>query len=285
MISAAEAHLIWEQGYVPEHVPGYATAVSGADPFLSGPYLCYLKQDHLIFVGYRLPRSEESGDMVEELDRAVRSCRPHFLTVLGESPSTLPLQVLKDEADWHYRIDFAQWRLTQNTRNMISRAGRELAVEVGKALGPAHMDLIATFAATHQIDLQTELLHGSIPHYLASSPTVLAFTARERGGGIAAFDIAEFGSRDYAFYMFNFRCRKRNVPGASDLLLHEIIEQARGQGKRFLNMGLGINDGVSFFKKKWGAEPFLPYRYRLYALQRPTVFKAILEGFWMHNHR
>jgi hypothetical protein len=85
--------------------------------------------------------------------------------------------------------------------------------------------------------------------------------------------------------MFNFRCRKRNVPGASDLLLHEIIEQARGQGKRFLNMGLGINDGVSFFKKKWGAEPFLPYRYRLYALQRPTVFKAILEGFWMHNHR
>jgi hypothetical protein len=285
MISAAEARLIWEHGYVPEHIPDYVMAVSGADPFLCGPYLCYLKRDHLIFVGYRLPRSDESADMVGVIDRTTRSCKPSYLAVLGESPPTLPLQMLKDEADWYYRIDFSRWRMPQKTRNMISRAERELSIEEGKSLGPEHLDLIAAFARTRQIDAQTELLHGSIPHYLALAPTSLAFTARGRGGDIVAFDIAEFGAQDYAFYMFNFRSRERHVPGASDLLVSEIMEKARSQGKRFLNMGLGINDGVSFFKKKWGAEPFLRYRYRLYAHFRPTVFKAILDRFWSHAHR
>jgi hypothetical protein len=284
MISAAEAHFIWEHGYVPEHVPGYVTAVSGADPFLCGPYLCYMKRDHLIFVGYHLPGSEESGDMAGEVEKATRTYKPNHLAVLGESSAIVPLQVLRDEADCYYRIDFSRWRLPQKVRNMISRAGRELSIEEGKALGPEHLDLIAAFARTHQIDPQTESLYASIPHYLASAPAALAFTARERGGGIVAFDVAEFGTRDYAFYMFNFRRREQHVPGASDLLLYEIMEKARTQGKQFLNMGLGISDGVSFFKRKWGAEPFLSYRYRLYALHRPTLFRAILERVWSHGH-
>jgi hypothetical protein len=166
---------------------------------------------------------------------------------------------------------------------MISRAGRELSVEEGKAISPDHLDLIAAFTRTHQLDPQTESLYRSIPHYLASVPTALALTARGLGGGIVAFDIAEFGTRDYAFYMFNFRSREQHVPGASDLLLYEIMEKARTQGKKFLNMGLGINDGVSFFKRKWGAQPFLSYRYRLYALHRPTLFRAILEKVWNHG--
>jgi hypothetical protein len=26
-----------------------------------------------------------------------------------------------------------------------------------------------------------------------------------------------------------------------------------------MNLGLGVSDGIRFFKRKWGAEPFLPY--------------------------
>jgi hypothetical protein len=49
------------------------------------------------------------------------------------------------------------------------------------------------------------------------------------------------------------------VPGASDLLLSKIIEQAIVEEKRYLNLGLGINAGVTFFKTKWGGVPFLPH--------------------------
>ena len=52
------------------------------------------------------------------------------------------------------------------------------------------------------------------------------------------------------------RSSKRAAPGASDLLLHRIAEDARAEGKRFLNLGLGVNDGVRFFKEKWGGVPF-----------------------------
>ena len=38
-----------------------------------------------------------------------------------------------------------------------------------------------------------------------------------------------------------------------------LLEEAHNRGQTLMNLGLGINDGVGFFKRKWGAVPFLPY--------------------------
>jgi hypothetical protein len=38
-----------------------------------------------------------------------------------------------------------------------------------------------------------------------------------------------------------------------------LLEEARQHGQTRMNLGLGVNAGISFFKRKWGAEPFLPY--------------------------
>ncbi|MCX7668600.1 MAG: hypothetical protein N2439_00820 [Anaerolineae bacterium] len=86
----------------------------------------------------------------------------------------------------------------------------------------------------------------------------LLLEARDAAGRLIAFDIATFGG-EYAFYLFNFRSREHDVPGASDLLLARLIELARAAGKRYLNLGLGIHAGVSRFKEKWGATPFLTH--------------------------
>jgi hypothetical protein len=59
--------------------------------------------------------------------------------------------------------------------------------------------------------------------------------------------------------MFNFRSREHSIPGASDLLFSHIVERAKSEDKRFVNLGLGINSGIAFFKRKWGAAPFLKY--------------------------
>jgi hypothetical protein len=69
----------------------------------------------------------------------------------------------------------------------------------------------------------------------------------------------DLGAADYAFYLFNFRSGKINVPGASDLLFHEMVNLAQTEGKKALNLGLGINAGVRRFKEKWGGTPFLNY--------------------------
>ena len=84
------------------------------------------------------------------------------------------------------------------------------------------------------------------------------FEAR-RGKELAAFNIVDLGSANYAFYLFSFRSHKIKVPGASDLLFHEMVKLAHAAGKKAVNLGLGVNAGIRRFKEKWGGAPFLNY--------------------------
>jgi len=77
--------------------------------------------------------------------------------------------------------------------------------------------------------------------------------------------------------MFNFRSSACPVPGVSDLLLSELIQQALAEEKRAINMGLGINAGVTFFKKKWGGVVFLPYAFCLYGTSRKENLDTLLQ--------
>ena len=90
--------------------------------------------------------------------------------------------------------------------------------------------------------------------------------------------MADFGAGEYAFYLFNFRSPEAAIPGTSDLLLHALIREAQERGKRYLNLGLGINKGVAFFKEKWGARPFLPHQSLIYRPSPPSLFDFLRKG-------
>jgi len=38
-----------------------------------------------------------------------------------------------------------------------------------------------------------------------------------------------------------------------------MVNLAQSEGKKTINLGLGINKGIRQFKEKWGGVPFLPY--------------------------
>jgi hypothetical protein len=142
---------------------------------------------------------------------------------------------------------------------MINRAKRHLKVEKRKTLDEGHQQLVRKFLTAHPVGQQTRFIFERIPDYVSSSATAWVYDARDEKGELIAFDVAEMGPKHYAFYMFNFTSNNRDVPGASDLLLWEILLQAKREDKHYINLGLGINPGVSFFKEKWGGVPFLPY--------------------------
>ena len=119
-----------------------------------------------------------------------------------------------------------------------------------------------------------------MPGYVSYSKTSFVLNARDSAGKLVAFDIADFGAKHYAFYMFNFRSRQHHVPGTSDLLLQALIKEAEQQGKTYVNLGLGINQGVAFFKKKWGGQPFLNHEFLLYRPSFPTLFDSLLQGLF-----
>jgi hypothetical protein len=152
-----------------------------------------------------------------------------------------------------------------------------LNVERRKTLTKAHEDLVREFLRAHPVGQKTQFIYEKVPDYVSSTGTAWTFDARSEGGDLVAFDVVEMAAKDYAFYMFNFTSRDRMEPGASDLLLWEIIQYAKREDKRYLNLGLGINPGVTFFKEKWGGTPFLPYTFVDYAPAGEGDLEGLLQ--------
>jgi hypothetical protein len=140
---------------------------------------------------------------------------------------------------------------------MVRRAERELNVAFGK-FSKEHKKIIKVFLASHNLTPAQRHIYKHIANYLKRSTTARLIEAR-KDDVLAAFNVVDTGSEKYAFYLFNFRSGKINVPGASDLLFREMVNFAESQGKKAINLGLGIHPGIRRFKEKWGGVPFLAY--------------------------
>jgi len=215
--------------------------------------------------------------MAKALEDAVKRFKPEVVSLTAP---TIPSSV-EDRApsphDHYYRLDLSSISISQKLRNMLKRAGRELSVGKKEELNEEHRQIIEDFLKTHPMDEGTRFIFHRIDHYLSSSKTAWIFDARTDRGELVAFDIAEFRPKDYALYMFNFGSDSHYVPGASDLLLSEVIQQAKTERKKNINLGLGINPGVTFFKEKWGGVVFLPYASCLYHPPRKENLDKLLQ--------
>lgn len=277
MLTASEQEFVAGHAYVPEHVPGYVSAISSAEPFLIGDYLCYRSRSALVFVGYPLNAPFDEATMTQALSAAVSRFAPESVALTAPSLFAVEEFCRVGETDCHYRLDLSAHRLTKNVDGMIRRASRELEVDRGTRISEEHSRLIAEFLRLRPLSDETRHIFERIPAYVASASNVRVFNARNRNGDLVAFDVAELGARHYAFYMFNFVSQERYVPGSADLLLHEVVRDARAQGKRYVNLGLGLTEGLVRFKRKWGADPFLDYACCRYRPRRPTLFDALLR--------
>lgn len=277
MITPGEEEFIREHAYLPEHIVPYGTAVSRLEPFLTDGYLYFFQEGkNLVFIGYPLDRPPDSAKMEETLQGLIDSRHPGQVAILAPSiPSAYGPPFGKDH---YYSLDMAELTIPPKVANMIRRASGAVKITPERTVAPEHLGLIRAFYESRQIDQGTQTIFQRIPAYLEASGTAAVFSARTQDGSLAAFDIADFWANHYAFYMFNFRSPLHPLPGVSDLLLQEIIAEAKLQGKTRINLGLGINAGVTFFKTKWGARPFLPHESVLYRRKRPSFFESLLRG-------
>ena len=277
MITTAQEDYIGQYAYMPEHIPRYVTPISQTEPHLFGHFLAYAKKGHLIFVGYPLEETFEEKRMERALEEAVKCLKPDSVSLLAPAIPPSLLQDSSPSTDRYYRLDLSILSLSQKSRNMLRRAGREISIGKNPHFTQEHKKIVEEFLKSHSTDEATRIIFQRIDAYLSSSKTALIFEARTGDGDLVAFDIAEFMPRDYVMYMFNFRSKTRYIPGASDLLLSAVIEQAIAGGKKYVNLGLGINPGVSFFKEKWGGGVFLPYVFCMYHPHRKGFLEMLLQ--------
>lgn len=279
MLNEKEKEHAYNRGFIPEHVTDYVGTITGGESFLLQDYLYYSVNGQLFFIGYPLQNLFEGKSMISALNAAIEDHKPEMVSLIAPTVALSENKCLKSETDQYYRLNISEFAIHQKTRNMIQRASKDLVIVKGRIITDEHVQLISEFVEFHPLGDEKKFIFDRIPEYVSKVSTAAIFSATDNNGRLVAFDIAEFGSREYAYYMFNFRSKELSVPGASDLLLNEIVITSKKQGKSFVNLGLGINKGNRFFKEKWGGEPFLDYRYCQCSLSRREGLLSMLMKF------
>ena len=255
MLSNQDLSHIYRHAYIPEHLPDYVEAVSRAEPRLIENHLCFIIKNHLLFIGYSL--SGDSRDSVRAYTAACNEFRPSTAAIIAPELWEIEEHFEEQPVDSYYRLELPLVGVPPGVAYMVRRAEKDLITDNGK-FGREHKKIIKGFVAGRALSDQQKYIFKHIHHYLKRSKTARLLEVRKKER-LAAFTIVDLGSADSAFYLFNFRSARVDVPGASDLLFREMVNLAQSEGKKTINLGLGINQGIRRFKEKWGGMPFLPY--------------------------
>lgn len=254
-LTRIDAHAV-----VPDQLLSYVSAVSGLESRMVGECILHLGSDHAVLIAYPAQDSLNTAKMEESLELALKLPGLKHITVLSphKLASAPDSAITHEDSYWMLPLPFE--KTGGKLKNMLKRARRDLHIE--QAMGPdawktAHSEMAQDFCARKSLDDGTKYLFARLGDYLAASPEAVLFSAFNKADSLNALAIADFGSLDTCFYMF--ACRKRDaIPGAADLLLSAIIAEAEKRGHARVNLGLGIEKGVEFFKRKWGAQKWLP---------------------------
>jgi len=254
MLSKEDRHRIYQHAYLPEHLPDYVAAVSGAESYLIENHICFWHRHHMMFIGF--PLGDPTGDTVQAYLAACERCKPATVAIIAPKIWLSDDACEKQPGDSYYRLKLPLGAIHAQVAYMVRRAQRDLVIMHGK-FGREHKRIVKEFLNARQLTPDQIYLFKHLRHYLKHCPSAILLEAR-KGRELVAFTVTDLGSANYAFYLFNFRSVKFNIPGASDLLFREMVNVAQSSGKKAINLGLGINSGIRRFKEKWGGVPFLP---------------------------
>ncbi len=272
---------VFTKAYVPEHIVSLMVLISKGEPFLIEDHLSFVKDNWLILVGYPLDGNFFQERCEKILKQAVETFRPEYLWFIGpEIPASLLDSCKERETDRYYRLDLEQLKLKSSLQRMADKASKELTVERSHSISKEHETLIAEFLKREKLPPRVRELYRAMPDYVAHSSSASVLNARDKRGKLCAFFVVELGAKNFSTYVLGSHSKKHYVSHASDLLFLEMIKLTREHGKKIINLGLGVNQGIRKFKEKWGGVPFLSYEFceRFYGYTRTVSLIKTLEG-------
>ena len=254
------------QAITPDQLLPYVGAVSGLESRLCGGCALHHGGGQAVLVAYPAGKPDDMAAVDAALAEALALPGLERITVIAAGrPFAAPATAESTEdAYWSLPLPLVPppGRRGQKVRNLVRRAGRDITIEQGggaAAWTADHAALAEAFIARKgdALDAGSVYIFRKLGDYLAAAPDARLFSARDHSGRLLACAIGDFSSFTTAFYMFAFRAPDA-PPGTADALLAALAAEGAERGHALLNLGLGMGAGVSFFKKKWGATPFLP---------------------------
>lgn len=269
-------HHISAQALVPEQILPYVAAVGGSKALLFADCVGHVYEDNVVLVAYPLESKDYFCDastqsvnptahsaVQDAVDAAVSAVYQNkqytSITVLAPvRPSAAPADCTSTH-DMFWSIPLPPPPPQQKLRNMLRRAHRDITIHTSKEWTAAHAGLAHLYCQSRPLPAGTRHIFQHLGDYVRNSPEATVFSAFSRAdNSLVACALGEFSSLSTALYMFAFR-QPTAPPGTSDTLLEALCAAGHSQGHSHLNLGLGINTGISFFKHKWQAQPFMPY--------------------------
>ncbi len=257
MIGPDRLDRVSAEAAVPEQVTAYVRAVAGSKPKMWGACIGYESDGSIVLVGYPLHDPRDVGAMTAAVDLALKTPDLQRLTVVGPARPPQAPETAAATEDCYYALPVPGPAPGPKLRNLLRRAGRDLTLVRGGGLDADHSTLVRRYLDEPRFSAGTRRIFQQLPRYLEASADALLVSARWADGRLAAFAVGEFASLSTAFFMFSFRDPDLAPPGSADLALSGLLSEARERGQGRMNLGLGVSEGIRFFKRKWGAEPFL----------------------------
>ena len=213
-----------------------------------------------MLAAFPLQGEEGRADLAQRTERALAAAlaipKMQRVTVLSPVvPASAPQHAAVKSDTW-FALDLP-YVPGQKLRNMLRRADREIAVRQEAWSGGCE-ELVRRYLTVKRLDPGTRHIFGRVGAYVCSAPSAVLFAARSRDGRLEGIAVGDYSALETAFYMFAFR-REDSPPGTADALLHALVREAETRGQSVLNLGLGIDGGIAFFKKKWGARELMPH--------------------------
>jgi len=281
MITREEEAYVLTKAYVPEHIVSLMTLISKGDPFLIEDHLGFVKDNWLILVGYPLEGNFSQERCERILKQAVDLFRPEVLWFIGPAPPSSLLNVCTErQTDQYYTLDIEQTPINPSLQRTASKASEKLIVERGRSMDKEHEALISELLEREKLPDRVRELYRAMPGYVGRSSSAWMLNARDKTGRLCAFMVVELGAKNFSAYILGSHSKKHYVPHASDCLFLEMIHLTREHGKSSINLGLGVNEGIQRFKKKWCGQPFLRYEFceRHYGAARKVSLIDALMG-------
>lgn len=268
--------------FIPDQIPEYVRAVSGMEPETCDNCLLYRLDSYGVLIAWQDNKPLEGDHLYNLVDKALCSKGLRHFTVLA---SSIPVQAPSEaqiQKDYWWRLDLPLAKKSPKLENTLRRARRELKVEISadpKSWLEEHSTLVEDFCQlkSDSLDEASRYIFANLKNYLASDADALLFSVKNLSGDLEAFALGDFSPFSTAIYMFAMR-KASAAPGASDLALNALIEQAESRGLSSINLGLGINSGIEFFKKKWGATIAFPHVESSWEIKNRGFFSRLFSS-------
>ncbi|WP_157212162.1 hypothetical protein [Desulfomonile tiedjei] len=276
MIPDPEEKLILHGAYIPEHSIPLMVGISGGEPYLINGYFFCRVANRIILIGYPIGRDFDADDFRNTIEMVKSKYDPiHIAFIAPELPSGW-FACSEHESDEYLTLQLEQ-EIPGRLKTVAEKAGRQVSVEVGKAFTQYHKELGMEFIERVSPPPRIRALMDRMEHYLASANDAFLLNAWTAEGELAAFYVLDLWPAEFATYVIGCYSKEPYVPYVSDLLFLEMIKLSRAKGKTYIHLGLGVNEGIRRFKRKWGGVPSRKYELCELAVRQPRIAESLMS--------